>query len=102
MIGKYFAPALLAALFLTGCQTPQGKFSAEQIAAMKSYGFTETNGDWSLGISDTILFDKNDYHLRTNSRQQIRTMASRLATTGITHSRLEPSVSGYMSPLFKK
>ena len=58
MIGKYFAPALLAAIFLSGCQAPQGKFSAEQIAAMKSYGFTETNGDWSLGISDTILFDK--------------------------------------------
>ena len=48
MIGKYFAPALLAALFLSGCQAPQGKFSAEQIAAMKSYGFTEANGDWSL------------------------------------------------------
>ena len=62
---------------------------------MKSYGFTETNGDWSLGISDTILFDKNDYHLRTNSRQQIRTMASRLATTGITHSRLEGHTDNY-------
>ncbi len=89
MIGKYFAPALLAALFLGGCQAPQGKFSAEQIAAMKSYGFTETNGDWLLGISDTILFDKNDYHLRAESKEQIHTMASRLASTGITHSRLE-------------
>ena len=72
MIGKYFAPALLAALFLSGCQAPQGKFSAEQIAAMKSYGFTEANGDWSLGISDSILFDKNDYHLRADSKQQSR------------------------------
>ncbi len=52
-------------------------------------GFTETNGDWSLGLSDTILFDKNDYHLRADIKQQIHTMASRLATTGITHSRLE-------------
>ena len=95
MIGKYFAPALLAALFLGGCQAPQGKFSAEQIAAMKSYGFTETNGDWLLGISDTILFDKNDYHLRADSKQQIRTMASRLATTGITHSRLEGHTDNY-------
>ena len=62
---------------------------------MKSYGFTETNGDWSLGISDTILFDKNDYHLRADSKQQIRTMASRLATTGITHSRLEGHTDNY-------
>lgn len=28
---------------------------------MKSYGFTESDGDWSLGLSDSILFDKNDY-----------------------------------------
>lgn len=41
---------------------------------MKSYGFTESNGDWSLGLSDSILFDKNDYRLRPDSRQQIITM----------------------------
>ena len=51
---------------------------------MKSYGFTESNGGWSLGLSDSILFDKNDYRLRPDSRQQITTMASRLAATGIT------------------
>ncbi len=45
------------------------------------YGFTESNGDWS-GLSDSILFDKNDYRLRPDSRQQITTMASRLAATG--------------------
>ncbi|MDA4790421.1 hypothetical protein NY602_01030, partial [Enterobacter hormaechei] len=49
---RYIAPALLATLFLTGCQAPQGKFSPEQVAAMKSYGFNELNGDWSLGLSD--------------------------------------------------
>ena len=84
MITKYFAPALMAAALLTGCQAPQGKFTPEQVAAMKSYGFTESNGDWSLGLSDSILFDKNDYRLRPDSRQQITTMASRLAATGIT------------------
>ncbi|HFN1203789.1 TPA: hypothetical protein ACHBXD_001719 [Klebsiella pneumoniae] len=58
MIRKYFVPALMAAALLTGCQAPQGKFTPEQVAAMKSYGFTESNGDWSLGLSDSILFDK--------------------------------------------
>ena len=52
MIRKYFVPALMAAALLTGCQAPQGKFTPEQVAAMKSYGFTESNGDWSLGLSD--------------------------------------------------
>lgn len=47
MIRKYFVPALMAAALLTGCRAPQGKFTPEQVAAMKSYGFTESNGDWS-------------------------------------------------------
>ena len=59
MLKRYFAPLLLASVVLAGCQSPpQGKFTPEQIAAMKSYGFNELNGDWSLGLSDTILFDK--------------------------------------------
>ncbi len=95
MIRKYFVPALMAAALLTGCQAPQGKFTPEQVAAMKSYGFTESNGDWSPGLSDSILFDKNDYRLRPDSRQQITTMASRLAATGITHSRLEGHTDNY-------
>lgn len=65
MIRKYFVPALMAAALLTGCQAPQGKFTPEQVAAMKSYGFTESNGDWSLGLS------------------------------GITHSRLEGHTDNY-------
>lgn len=96
MLRKYFAPALIAVALLSGCQTaPQGKFSAEQIAAMQSYGFTESEGDWSLGLSDTILFDKNDYHLRSDSQAQIQKMASRLAATGITHGRLDGHTDNY-------
>lgn len=37
---------------------PSGKFTPEQVAAMQSYGFTESAGDWSLGLSDAILFAK--------------------------------------------
>ncbi|MFW0767182.1 OmpA family protein [Trabulsiella odontotermitis] len=95
MLGRYLAPALLATLFLTGCQSPQGKFSPEQVAAMKSYGFNELNGDWSLGLSDKILFGKNDYTLNDNSKQQIEGMASRLAATGITHARMDGHTDNY-------
>ncbi len=35
MIRKYFVPALMAAALLTGCQS-SGKFTLEQVAAMKS------------------------------------------------------------------
>ncbi|HAT1612672.1 TPA: OmpA family protein [Raoultella planticola] len=95
MLRKYFVPALMAAVLLTGCQAPQGKFSQEQVAAMKSYGFTESDGDWSLGLSDSILFDKNDYHLQSDSQAQIKKMASRLASTGITHARLDGHTDNY-------
>ncbi|KNC88336.1 OmpA family protein [Trabulsiella odontotermitis] len=95
MLGRYLAPALLATLVLTGCQTPQGKFSPEQVAAMKSYGFNELNGDWSLGLSDKILFGKNDYKLNDSSKQQIEGMASRLAATGITHARMDGHTDNY-------
>ncbi|HFQ7089676.1 OmpA family protein [Raoultella planticola] len=95
MLRKYFTPALMAAVLLTGCQAPQGKFSQEQVAAMKSYGFTESDGDWSLGLSDSILFDKNDYHLRSDSQAQIQKMASRLSATGITHARLDGHTDNY-------
>ena len=94
MLRQFIAPTLLAAFLLTGCQAP-GKFSKEQVAAMKSYGFTEAAGDWSLGLSDSILFDKNDYRLRPDSQQQIHSMAARLAETGITHSRLEGHTDNY-------
>ena len=72
-----------------------GKFTPEQIAAMKSYGFNELNGDWSLGMSDTILFDKNDARLRPESETQIQSMASRLAKTGLNHARMDGHTDNY-------
>ena len=52
MLKRLLSPFLLLLLVVAGCQAPQGKFTPEQIAAMKSYGFTEASGDWSLGLSD--------------------------------------------------
>lgn len=96
MMKRLFSPLILATLILTGCQAqPQGKFTPEQIAAMKSYGFTESAGDWSLGLSDTILFDKNDYKLRPESQKQIQSMASRLSSTGLNHARLDGHTDNY-------
>ena len=92
MLKRYFAPLFLASMVLTGCQSPpEGKFTPEQIAAMKSYGFNELNGDWSLGLSDTILFDKNDARLRPESEAQIRTMAA----TGLKHARMDGHTDNY-------
>ena len=45
MIKHLVAPLIFTSLILTGCQSPQGKFTPEQVAAMQSYGFTESAGD---------------------------------------------------------
>ena len=57
MIRKYFVPALMAAALLTGCQAPQGNLPPEQVAAMKSYGFTEKAmaiGRWVCPIASCL------------------------------------------------
>ncbi|HAT1573262.1 TPA: OmpA family protein [Kluyvera cryocrescens] len=96
MLKRYFAPLLLASLVISGCQTPpKGKFSPEQIAAMQSYGFNELNGDWSLGLSAKILFDKNEATLQPESETQIESMASRLAATGLNHARMDGHTDNY-------
>ncbi len=58
-------------------------------------GFTESAGDWSLGLSDAILFAKNDYKLLPESQQQIQTMAAKLASTGLTHARMDGHTDNY-------
>lgn len=96
MLPRYLSLVLLAAIVLTGCQThPKGKFMAEQITAMQSYGFNEQNGDWSLGLSDKILFGKNDYHLRDDTEQKIDVMASKLSTLGLKHARMDGHTDNY-------
>lgn len=95
MLKRLLSPLIIATLVLTGCQAPQGKFTREQVAAMQSYGFTESAGDWSLGLSDTILFDKNDYKLRAESQQQIQSMAARLASVGLNHARMDGHTDNY-------
>lgn len=49
MIKHLVAPLIFTSLILTGCQSPQGKFTPEQVAAMQSYGFTNppATGRWA-------------------------------------------------------
>lgn len=96
-VSRIFAPAaIFTSLFLSGCQTPPpATFTPEQVAAMRSYGFTESNDNWSLGLSDKILFGKNQYKLKPESYTTIQTMASRLASTGLKHARMDGHTDNY-------
>ncbi|MBU4680413.1 OmpA family protein [Cedecea davisae] len=92
---RLLAPAILFSLLLTGCQSPQSTFSPEQKAAMRSYGFSEANDVWSLGLSDKILFGKNQYKLQPESYQNIQSMAEKLSATGLKHARLDGHTDNY-------
>ena len=63
MIKHLLAPLIFTSLILTGCQSPQGKFTPEQVAA--------------------------------ESQQQIQTMAAKLASTGLTHARMDGHTDNY-------
>ncbi|MFP1453623.1 OmpA family protein [Escherichia coli] len=90
------APLIFTSLILTGCQSPQGKFSLLSKSPLCNLmDLLKTAGDWSLGLSDAILFAKNDYKLLPESQQQIQTMAAKLASTGLTHARMDGHTDNY-------
>jgi outer membrane protein OmpA-like peptidoglycan-associated protein len=75
---RIIAPAILYSLILTSCQTLPTTFTPQQVAAMRSNRFTESDNNWSMGMSDAIRFGKNQYKLQLESTSTIQTMASRL------------------------
>ncbi|MFP1484090.1 OmpA family protein [Escherichia coli] len=62
---------------------------------MQSYGFTDllATGRWAYQMP--IRFAKNDYKLLPESQQQIQTMAAKLASTGLTHARMDGHTDNY-------
>jgi outer membrane protein OmpA-like peptidoglycan-associated protein len=92
---REFVPALVFSFLLSGCQAPPSTFSPEQKAAMRSYGFTEANDSWSLGLSDKILFGKNQYRLQPESYRSIQSMAAKLSATGLKHARMDGHTDNY-------
>ncbi|MBK0092615.1 OmpA family protein [Erwinia sp. S59] len=89
---KFFL--LMCILVCAGCQS-KGRFTAAQIAAMQSAGFTENMEGWGLGLSDKILFGVNESELTAASKTNIATMAKNLSATGIQHVRIDGHTDNY-------
>lgn len=85
---------LLCILVCAGCQS-KGRFTAAQIAAMQSAGFTENMEGWGLGLSDKILFGVNESELTAASKANIANMAKNLSATGIQHVRIDGHTDNY-------
>lgn len=85
---------LVGVLALVGCQA-KGRFSDEQISAMRNAGFSQNSEGWGLGLSDKILFGVNESELTAASKSNISAMAKNLAATGINHVRIDGHTDNY-------
>ncbi|WAL82259.1 OmpA family protein [Pandoraea sp. XJJ-1] len=77
---------------LAGCQTtPVHGLTAEQIAALKSEGFTQTEDGWEFGLSDKVLFDTDEFVIHDAARQTVARIGRTLLKVGLN----SVSVYGY-------
>ncbi|WP_237169989.1 OmpA family protein [Pandoraea faecigallinarum] len=75
---------LLGAGTLAGCQTtPAHGLTPEQIAALKSEGFTQTDEGWEFGLSDTVLFDTDKFVVRDPARETVSRIGRTLVKVGL-------------------
>lgn len=91
-----FSSRPLAALclflcLLAGCATvpKQAGLSAEQIAALRSEGFVQTDKGWEFGIADKLLFATDDSRIDDGQRQAIARIAQMLLSVGLPAARVE-------------
>ena len=77
-----------------GCQS-RGVFNAAQVKGMQEEGFTQQNNEWSLGLSDRILFGINESSLTGQSKATINRMAEKLSSLGIRHLRIDGYADNY-------
>ncbi|WP_336334456.1 OmpA family protein [Pseudomonas putida] len=81
---------LLAVLALTGCQsTPPKGLTAEQIAVLKSEGFTPTDEGWAYDLSGKVLFGSDLDSLNGQSQAIVQRIGKALLGVGIQGVRVD-------------
>lgn len=100
---KYMCFSVAAQLLLlTGCKTVPPTFTPQQIAAMQQAGFQSTDGSWTLGLSEKILFGSNKSVLRAETRQRIDLMAQHFSQIGLKHFRMDGHTDNYGTPTYNQ
>ncbi len=95
MIKHLVAPLVFTSLILTGCQSPQGSLllSKSPLCNLMDLLNPPATGRWAYQMP--FCSQKNDYKLLPESQQQIQTMAAKLASTGLTHARMDGHTDNY-------
>ena len=88
---QFFSVALLlAALSLTGCQTPPPKgLTPAQIAVLKEQGFELTEEGWAFGLSGKVLFGSDLEVLNAQSQEIVERIGTALLGADIQRVRVD-------------
>ena len=76
-------------VLLAGCQSPGPAPRAEQVQALRSLGFAQTDEGWTLNLAVPILFDVGSDELKQEPKREIAEMAKQLRHVGIERIRIE-------------
>nr|WP_314074710.1 OmpA family protein [uncultured Roseococcus sp.] len=79
---------------IAACQRRPG-LTAEQIALLRREGFEPIGDDWSLGLSDRILFASNRSELTAEARGTVENLGRALHGVGINRMRVEGHTDSY-------
>jgi outer membrane protein OmpA-like peptidoglycan-associated protein len=66
-----------------------GGLTPAQIAVLKQEGFQRTGEGWELGLSDKVLFDFDDYTVKTDGKENLERLTRNLLGVGIDRMRLD-------------
>lgn len=83
---------MIAVALLAACQSlppPPAGFSPAQVAVLQAEGFVETGPGWELTLNERLLFPVDESKLQPGQEERIATLASHLASVGITTARVE-------------
>jgi len=92
------------AVLLAACQNlpaPAG-FSREQVAALKSEGFTETPLGWELSMPERLLFPTDGSSVSNERQERMRAVAARLVSVGIATARIEGHTDSTGTPAYNR
>lgn len=86
----YSSVFILIIIVLSGCKNKSDSiFTHEQILALQNAGFQPNEFGWTLGMSEKILFGKNESQLCPETRKNIDLMAQRFSSLGLKHMQIE-------------
>lgn len=85
--------AILPLALLAACQ--RRGLTAEQIALLQQEGFERVGEDWSLGLSERILFASTRAELAPAAQQTVERLGRALRGVGIYRMRVEGHTDSY-------